>query len=101
MKTASVKRFYQVLVVGAVSLTGACDDSSDVDREDSPLDNQQDAGLADARAANIDARDFLADAGDESCCPPQCTQDACVCQGEEIPCCWLVPNPLCENICDE
>ncbi len=98
MRTASVARFYRVLVLGAVSLTGACD-SDEIDSGDSAVGSEPDAGVADAGEGSADAR--AADARTTDCCPTLCRQDVCVCEGEEIPCCWLVPHPLCENICDE
>ena len=35
------------------------------------------------------------------CCPAECAQNVCTCMGEEIACCWLVPHPLCDNLCAE
>ncbi len=96
MNTDRVNRFYRVLVVGAASLTGACGDGETIVGRETP---DADAGPADANQSAADAS--APDAGAASdCCPLICGQMPCVCQGEEIPCCWLVPHPLCENLCD-
>ena len=78
----NVDRFYQVLVAGAFAMSGCTGTSTP-----SPPDALPDALPPDA--ANV-----------SECCPSECAIEPCTCMGEDIPCCWLVVHPLCDNLCE-